>query len=113
MDSSTLRLNLPEAEFCRDFCFFRYSAHPCVEQDSFALVTHHHYVVTVRINGPSRIHLDHGKEVVDDHAVANINGVDVATFLENEGDIAPVRMEHHINYCASDHIARLSSCLQT
>ena len=55
--------------------------HASIEQDGLSLVAHDHNIVAVRINSPTRVVLYHGQEVINYHAIADINSVHVAAFL--------------------------------
>jgi len=94
------------------FALFVLGSHGGIEKNSLALIAHHQNVVAEGVDGPVRIHLHHGQEVIYNHAVAHVDGVDVATFLEHEGHISPVRVEHDVHDGASDHVARLGRRLQ-
>ena len=83
------------------------STHASIKQDGLTLVTHHHYVVAVRIDSPVRIHLNHSQEVIHYHTVTDVHGVYISTLLEDKGDILPVWMEHHINNSSANHVASL------
>ena len=76
------------------FLVLHMCSHRCIEEHGLALVTNDHNMVSARINGPTRVHLDHSQVVIDNHAVGHINCVDVATLLEDQGHVFPVWVEH-------------------
>ena len=58
-----------------------WGSHCSIKKDSFPLVTNDHHLVAMRVHSPAWVHLHHGQVLVDNHAIADVDRVNVSTFL--------------------------------